>query len=109
MVGNHSVRKNQRVLAADGRLVIVGGPKGNWIAPLKRPLGALLRSLVASQEMTMMISELRRDDLAELAGLVASGEVRPVLDHSFPLNEAADAIRYSETGRARGKILIRME
>jgi NADPH:quinone reductase-like Zn-dependent oxidoreductase len=109
MVGNHSVRKNQRVLAADGRLVIVGGPKGNWFAPLKRPLGALLRSLVASQEMTMMISELRRDDLAELAGLVASGEVSPVLDHSFPLNEAADAIRYSETGRARGKILIRME
>ena len=109
MVGNHSVGKNQRVLAPDGRLVIVGGPKGNWIAPLKRPLGALLRSLVASQEMSMMISELRREDLTELGRLVASGEVRPVLDHSFPLNEAADAIRYSETGRARGKILIRME
>jgi NADPH:quinone reductase-like Zn-dependent oxidoreductase len=109
MVGNHSVGKNQRVLAPDGRLVIVGGPKGNWIAPLKRPLGALIRSLVASQEMSMMISELRRDDLAELARLVATGEVRPVLDHSFPLDEAADAIRYSETGRARGKILIRME
>ena len=109
MVGNHSVGKNQRVLAPDGRLVIVGGPKGKWIAPLKRPLGAMLRSLVASQDLSMMISELRRDDLAELAGLVASGEVHPVLDHSFPLNEAADAIRYSETGRARGKILIRME
>jgi len=109
MVGNHSVGANQRVLAADGRLVIIGGPKGNWIAPLKRPLGALLRSLVASQEMSMMISELRREDLAELARLVAAGELSPVLDHSFPLYEAADAIRYSETGRARGKILIRME
>ena len=109
MVGNHSVGANQGVLETDGRLVIIGGPKGNWIAPLKRPLGALLRSLVASQEMSMMISELRREDLAQLAGLVAAGEVRPVLDHSFPLHEAADAIRYSETGRARGKILIRME
>ena len=57
----------------------------------------------------MMISELRREDLAELAGLVASGDIRPMLDYSFPLNEAADAIRYSETGRARGKILIRMD
>jgi NADPH:quinone reductase-like Zn-dependent oxidoreductase len=35
--------------------------------------------------------------------------VTPVLDYSFPLHEAADAIRYSETGRARGKILIRMQ
>ena len=52
---------------------------------------------------------MREVNLAQLAGLVAAGEVRPVLDHSFPLHEAADAIRYSETGRARGKILIRME
>jgi NADPH:quinone reductase-like Zn-dependent oxidoreductase len=109
MVGNHSAGRNQRVLAPDGRLVIVGGPKGNWIGPLKRPLGAALRSLFASQEMSMMISQLRREDLAELAQLVATEELRPVLDHSFPLHEAADAIRYSETGRARGKILILIE
>jgi NADPH:quinone reductase-like Zn-dependent oxidoreductase len=109
MVGNHSVGRNQRVLQPDGRLVIVGGPKGNWIAPFIRPLGALLRSPLASQELSMMISTLRREDLVELAQLVAAGEVRPVLDHAFPLHEAADAIRYSETGRARGKILIRME
>jgi NADPH:quinone reductase-like Zn-dependent oxidoreductase len=108
MVGNHSVGLNQRVLKPDGRLVIVGGPKGNWIAPLKRPLGAMLRSLFASQELSMMLARLRSEDLAELAEMVAAGEIRPVLDHSFPLDEAADAIRYSETGRARGKILIRM-
>jgi NADPH:quinone reductase-like Zn-dependent oxidoreductase len=108
MVGNHSVGRNQRVLKPDGRLVIVGGPKGNWIAPLKRPLGAMARSLFASQEMSMMLAQPRVEDLVELAELVAAGEVRPVLDYSFPLHEAADAIRYSETGRARGKILIRM-
>ena len=109
MVGNHSVGRNQGVLKPDGRLVIVGGPKGNWIAPLKRPFGAMVRSLFASQEMSMMLARLSSEDLAELADLVAAGEVRPVLDYSFPLDEAADAIRYSETGRARGKILIRMK
>ena len=57
----------------------------------------------------MILAELRTTDLEVLAGLVATGEVRPVLDHSFPLDEAADAIRYSETGRARGKILIRVK
>ena len=109
MVGNHSVGRNQRVLKPDGRLVIVGGPKGNWIAPLIRPLGALFRSLFSSQELSVILAELRTTDLEVLAGLVATGEVRPVLDHSFPLDEAADAIRYSETGRARGKILIRVK
>ncbi len=109
MVGNHSVGANQRVLKPDGRLVIVGGPKGNWIAPLLRPLGALLRSPFASQEMAMMIAELRREDLETLAAMVAAGQVEPVLDYAFPLHEAADAIRYSETGRARGKILVRVD
>lgn len=108
MVGNHSVGRNQRALKPDGRLVIVGGPKGNWIAPLIRPLGVVLRSAFASQEMWVLLARLRAGDLEVLADLVAAGEVRPVLDHSFPLDEAADALRYSETGRARGKILIRM-
>ena len=43
------------------------------------------------------------------AGFVAGGELQPVLDYSFSLDEAVDAIRYSETGRARGKILIRVD
>ena len=109
MVGNHSVGKNQRVLKPAGRLVIVGGPKGNWVAPLIRPLGALLRSPFTGKELSVLLARLRSEDLETLAAMVAAGEIEPVLDHSFPLREAADAIRYSETGRARGKILIRME
>ncbi len=109
MVGNHPVYRNRRALAEDGRLVIVGGPKGDWIAPLIRPLGAMLQSVFASQEMSMMLAHLSREDLETLAAMVAAGDIRPVLDHSFPLDETADALRYSETGRARGKILVLME
>ena len=69
----------------------------------------MFRSLFSSQELSVILAELHTTDLEVLAGLVATGEVRPVLDHSFPLDEAADAIRYSETGRARGKILIRVK
>jgi NADPH:quinone reductase-like Zn-dependent oxidoreductase len=108
MVGNHSIGKNRRVLKPDGRLVIVGGPKGDWIAPLKRPLGAMIQSLWAEQELNLILAELRRDDLAELASLVAKGKVKPQIDYVFPLAETADAIRYSETGRARGKIIVDM-
>jgi NADPH:quinone reductase-like Zn-dependent oxidoreductase len=38
--------------------------------------------------------------------MMASGQVRPVIDRRFSLADTADAIRYSETGRARGKIII---
>ena len=109
MVGNHSVGSNQRMLKPDGRLVIVGGPKGDWIAPFIRPLGALLRSPFTGKQLSMMLARLQTEDLEHLAAMVAESKVTPVLDYAFPLEEAADAIRYSETGRARGKILILME
>ena len=44
--------------------------------------------------------------LAEIATLVEEGEIRAVIDRTFPLEQVADAHRYSETGRARGKIVI---
>jgi NADPH:quinone reductase-like Zn-dependent oxidoreductase len=33
----------------------------------------------------------------------------PVIDRCYPLNETAEAFRYLETGRARGKVIITME
>ena len=44
-----------------------------------------------------------------LADLMQSGKVTPVIDRRYSLSEVPEAIRYSETGRARGKILINIE
>lgn len=44
--------------------------------------------------------------LADLAALVEDGAVRPVIDRVFPLEETAEAHRYLETGRARGKVVL---
>jgi NADPH:quinone reductase-like Zn-dependent oxidoreductase len=41
-----------------------------------------------------------------LKDLVESGKVTPVIDRSYPLAEVPEAIRYMETGRARGKVVI---
>jgi NADPH:quinone reductase-like Zn-dependent oxidoreductase len=38
-----------------------------------------------------------------------AGKVTPVIDRSYKLSEAADAIRYLEDGHARGKIVINLE
>ena len=40
--------------------------------------------------------------------LLESGEVVPVIDRCYPLNETAEAIRYLEEGHARGKVIIKV-
>jgi NADPH:quinone reductase-like Zn-dependent oxidoreductase len=111
-VGNRSLSDNRRVLAPDGRYVLVGGggpDAGNWIGPLARPLQALLLSPFVSQDIGMFLARLSSEDMQALAGLVASGAVTPVIDRRYPLADAADAIRYLEEGRARGKVIVTMD
>jgi NADPH:quinone reductase-like Zn-dependent oxidoreductase len=109
MVGNHSLSANRGVLMPEGRYVIVGGAKGNWIAPLLGPLKAMLYSPFVDQEMGMMIATMNGDDLAELAALMERGALTSKIDRRYPLSDVADAIRYSEEGHARGKIIIDLE
>jgi len=105
-VGNHSLLANRKVMQETGTLVIVGGQGGDWLGPLIRPLSAMILSPFVDQDFAVFLARLRQDDLAVLAEMMASGQVRPVIDRRFSLADTADAIRYSETGRARGKIII---
>lgn len=109
MVGNHSLLANRRVLTPDGRFVIVGGAKGDWLGPLMAPIKALILSPFVSQQFAMMISEFNQKDLTFLANLMRDGKMTAVIDRSYGLSEVPAAIRYSEEGHARGKIVIDLE
>jgi NADPH:quinone reductase-like Zn-dependent oxidoreductase len=95
-VGNHSLMANRRV-------------KGDWLAPLMRPINALALSPFVGQEFVMLLAQMRQEDLATLGDLMRSGKMTPVIDRSYPLSEAPAAIQYSEEGHARGKIVISLE
>lgn len=107
-VGNHSLKALRRVLTATGTLVVVGidPSKGNWIAPLARILGAQLLSRFGSRKLGFMLTDMKREDLLFLKELIEAGKVTPVIDRRYPLSEVPDAIRYLETMRARGKVVI---
>lgn len=109
MVGNHSLLANREVMTEQGRFVIVGGPQGDWIGPILGPVKAMLISPFVDQEFGMILASLDGGDLEVLADLMESGTVTPVLDREYPLSELREALAYSESGRARGKIIIRME
>jgi NADPH:quinone reductase-like Zn-dependent oxidoreductase len=105
-VGNHSLLANREVLQPGGRLILVGGPAGNWLGPLLGPISAVLLSPFVGEEFITLMARLRPADLTALAELMQSGKVTPVIDRHYPLREVSEAIRYSEQGRARGKIVI---
>ena len=107
-VGNHSLMALRRVLAPTGRLAVVGidPSKGNWIAPLVRILGAQLLSRFGSRKLGFMLTDMKHEDLLFLQELIEAGKVTPVIDRRYPLSEVPDAIRYLETMRARGKVVI---
>ena len=109
MVGNHSLLANRQVLKPEGKFVIIGGAKGNWFAPLMNPIKAAIMSPFVDQEFGMMIARMDNEDLSILGELMQSGKVTSVIDRRYRLSEVADAIRYSEEGHARGKIIIDLE
>jgi NADPH:quinone reductase-like Zn-dependent oxidoreductase len=109
MVGNQSLGANRRVLKPQGRMVIVGGPKGNWIAPLWQPLKALMLSPFIDEEIGLMLADLNSEDLEYIADLLAQGKISSRVDTRYPLSETSAALAYVETRRARGKVIITMD
>jgi NADPH:quinone reductase-like Zn-dependent oxidoreductase len=93
-VGNHSLSANPRVLKL----------KGRYAKPMDRMVAAMIYSRFIHQEMGMMMARASKDDLALLGELMQQAKVTPVVDKTYKLSEAAEAMRDLETGRARGKI-----
>jgi NADPH:quinone reductase-like Zn-dependent oxidoreductase len=56
--------------------------------------------------MVSFLASITREDLLILGELAAAGKIAPVIDRTYPLREAAEAVRYVETGQARGKVVI---
>ncbi len=59
--------------------------------------------------MGMFLANLSGEDLQRLGELMRSGAVTPVIDRRYPLEQASEAIRYLEAGRARGKVVVTVE
>jgi NADPH:quinone reductase-like Zn-dependent oxidoreductase len=111
-VGNRSLLENRRALTENGKYVLIGGggpDNGRWLGPMMGPVKAMFLSPFIQQEMGLMLAELNKEDLTLIAGLMQSGDVTAIIDRRYKLSEVPEAIRYLETGRARGKVIITME
>ena len=108
-VGNRSLSDLRRVLKPNGALVIVGAGKGDWIGPLSLALKATVVEPFVDQRLGFFVASLEQQDMKFLGELMQAGKVTVVLDRRYPLGEAAKAMEYLETGRARGKVVVSLE
>jgi NADPH:quinone reductase-like Zn-dependent oxidoreductase len=96
----------RRALTPRGVLVLVGGSPGRWVDGLARAYQARLLSPLVSQELPPFLTRWSSQDLNLIRDLIEAGKIAPVIDRTYPLSEAAAAMRHLEEGHARGKIVI---
>jgi NADPH:quinone reductase-like Zn-dependent oxidoreductase len=106
--GRRSLSQLRRALTRRGTLVIVGGEGGGrWLGGFDRQiLRAPAVSAFSRQRLRPLVSKERSEDLLVLKDLIEAGKITPVIDRTYPLSEAPEAIRYLEEGHAQGKIVI---
>ena len=113
VAGNASVSDARRALAPRGTLVVVGAGVGRQSDGGITLSGMLSLALVAlasrfgRQKISMVLGKpVRSEDLAFIAKLVEDKNVEPVVDRTYALADAAEAVRYLEAGHARGKVVV---
>lgn len=109
LVGNRDLSDVRRALTPKGTYVLIGGGgpnEGRVIGPFAKVLGAAVYSAIYDQHFSMMLASIEPRDLEQLAAWIVAGRLRPVIDRRYTLREVPDALRYLETGRARGKVII---
>ncbi|MFC7548973.1 NAD(P)-dependent alcohol dehydrogenase [Plantactinospora sp. GCM10030261] len=99
----------RRALTPRGTLALVGGAytKGPVLSGYDRQIvRAPLLSLFVGQRLRSVSAVERAEDLDELGKLIESSALIPAVDRTYPLAEAADAIRHLRDGHPAGKIVI---
>ena len=94
----------RRLLTPKGTLILSSGQ--GRVNGLDRILKAMVTSPFVSQRLVTFVDEGGPRGLVALKELIEAGSVRPLIDRTFPLAEAADAFRYMAAGHTQGKIVI---
>jgi NADPH:quinone reductase-like Zn-dependent oxidoreductase len=103
--GTPSLSACRRALTPEGMLVVVGAGKG-VAGALGRMAGWLIRGRILRQRVVGFIANVNTQDLVALRELIEAGKVTPVIDRTFSLSQVPEALRYVETERASGKVVI---
>jgi alcohol dehydrogenase len=116
-----ALEKSLRVLKSGGTLISISGPpdpafaKGigaPWFVSLiVRLLSAGVRKKATRRDLKYSFLFMRADghQLREITRLIEAGAIHPVVDRVFPFESANEALAYVESGRAKGKVIVKIK
>ncbi len=99
ILGKSSYARCRRILKPHGRLVYVS-------FKMKQILQMLRTSVLGGKRVVCALVSERQEDLIFARGLMESGTIQSIVDRVFPLEQAADAHRYAESGAKKGSVVI---
>lgn len=118
--GGDTLMKSVRVLKPGGRLISISGPPDPAFATasgapwfVRAAMGVLsyrIRALAKRHQVSYAFLFMRADggQLRQIAELIDAGAIRPVVDRIFPFASTLAALDYVDTGRAKGKVVLKM-
>jgi NADPH:quinone reductase-like Zn-dependent oxidoreductase len=110
--GNRTFRECRRALTPDGAYVLIGhdgfgAAAGAWLGSLPRVLGLVAMSPFRRQLPPVNFRlPPKQESMHVLKRHLEAGELTPIVDRTFSLDQVPEALRYLQTGQARGKIVI---
>jgi NADPH:quinone reductase-like Zn-dependent oxidoreductase len=115
-----TLRKSLSVLKPGGKLISISGPPDPDFAKAQR-LSWFLRQVMRLLSFGIRRQARRRgihysflfmrasgEQLRQITSLIEAGTIRPVLDRVFPFEATNEAMEYIETGRAKGKVVVKL-
>lgn len=116
-----TLKKSIGILEPGGRAISISGPPdpafaksigANWsIQQVMRLISAKARGQAKRQgvDYSFLFMQANGAHLAQIAALIDAGSLRTVVDRVFPFAETNEAMDYVETGRAKGKVVIKIK
>lgn len=120
-LGRDTLEKSLSVLKPGGKLISISGPPdadfakengSNWfLQQVMRLLSFGIRTKAKRQRVSYSFLFMRANghQLSEITSLIESGIIRPVIDRVFPFEATKEALTYIETGRSKGKVVVKVK
>lgn len=120
-LGRETLEKSLQVLRPGGQLISISGPpdaafakengSGWLLQQVMRLLSLGIRRKAGRVQATYSFLFMRAngEQLGKITSLIESGAIRPVIDRVFPFEGTNEALAYSESGRAKGKVVVKVK
>ncbi len=120
-LGKDTLEKSLNVLRSGGKLISISGPPDvafakenglNWfLQQVMRLMSFDIRKKAKRHGVTysFLFMQANGGQLRKLTSLIEAGTIRPIVDRVFPFEATNEALQYLQTGRAKGKVIVKVK